>query len=171
MTDTKLEEIIEEAKRNPASNAVLHAFAVRKRTRATIMLASLYNAMKKEGFNYPRSEYIPVIKSLAKAGVGSLILDKKGKVRGLKDIKVTLQSLGAAVANTPGVELRPFKERNRFLKIAPKPEVLKNIQENKKAELNLELILSNHKAIKIPIPSDLEPKELVDFITKLKNIY
>jgi hypothetical protein len=52
------EQLKKEAESNPASNAAFHVFALRKRARNVVVLTSLYNKMKKEGFKYEKSQYI-----------------------------------------------------------------------------------------------------------------
>lgn len=111
-----------EAEKNPVVNDTLHAFALRERARHIVTLTGLANRMRKEGFTHMKEEYSTVLRLLAKLGVGKLDLDAKGRVRSLKDVRTTLQSIGLAA--TGGADaLKANKQRNRFGKVAVKKTV------------------------------------------------
>lgn len=100
---TKLRD---EASKNPIFKAVCQGFAIRDRTRAQVTIASLTQKMMKEGFNYSRKDYVSVLKVLADLGFGRLEMSARGKVKSLKDIKITLQSIGRAAVSDSTVLTR-----------------------------------------------------------------
>lgn len=163
MTSPEIVETLKkEANNNPVVNAVFHVFALRKRARSTVNVTSLYYAMKKEGFNYEPKEYIPVLNLLANLGFGQIELDRKGKVKGLKNVKATLQSIGQAACGSAS-KLEITKQRAKFVKLPPAIEVIK---ENKKTELNLQLNI-NGKPIHISVPNNFTKDEIVLLLDKL----
>lgn len=88
-----------EASKNPVLFTVCEVFAHRQRTRQQITVASLQATMKKHRYNYSKEEIQRVIKIFADLGVGTIQHSSTGRVRALKNIKVTLQSLGAAAVD------------------------------------------------------------------------
>lgn len=112
-------KVKQEVETNKVANDVFHMFALRQRARKTITMRSLLLRMRSEGFEYTPEQYAQVLKFLASMGIGKLDQDYKGSVRGLKDISVTLQSLGkAAFENASPSQLR-IRHRYKALPIAP----------------------------------------------------
>lgn len=101
---------------DPVMDAVLHTFASRQRARNIVTLAALYQRMKEEGFKYDEAEYARVLKMLGELGLGKVDFDSKGRIRSLKDIKVTLQSIGLAAVGQ-STTMDQAHRRNRFQKI------------------------------------------------------
>lgn len=169
-TNTKIELLIKEAETNPASNDVFHVMAARKRARNSINLSSLTNKMRKEGFDYAKKDYLPSIKLLAQLGFGELDLDKRGKIIGLKNIKVTLQSVGAAACRQ-GNHFSGFVPRNKFGTLVPKPEVVKPVPQDKKVETDkgtLSLPVGiNNKIVMIKVSRNISGEDMATLIDKL----
>lgn len=156
---TKLRE---EAKKNPVANAFFLNCAMRRRSRSTVTLHSLLQKMKNEGFNFTSKQYEEVIKLLASLEIGKLDTDYKGRVRGLKDIGITLQSLGkAACANSTKLEV--YKPNPVVLQKSNKPKILVGV---KKSTFLTFYIGDN--AMKIEIPSKASAKDIAELIDKLK---
>lgn len=105
-----------EAIRNPVFGAVATLFAMRQRARQQVTIAALSASMKKNGFLFERQDYEKVLSFLASLGLGTLYRSSKGRIRALKDVRVSLQSIGKA-AHTGDVKLAPFKPQNRFTKV------------------------------------------------------
>lgn len=106
----------EEAAKNPVFNAVAHIFAIRRRARQQVTIQRLQVAMTQEGFTFTRNQYENVIKFLASQNLGTLERNHKGRIRALKNIKVTLQSIGlAAIARKNTFD--KFSVPNRFIKL------------------------------------------------------
>lgn len=91
-----IEALRKEASNNPAFNAVAHVFAVRERARQQVTIASLRLRMAEEGFGHTKKEYGDVLRFLAFLGLGTLDASANGDVKALKNIKITLQSIGMA---------------------------------------------------------------------------
>ncbi len=111
-----IETLKTETSKDPVTSAVLHVFAARERARAQVTIPALVARMKEEGFLYAPGEYGKVLKLLASLGVGRLDTDSSGKVRALKDVKVTLQSIGMAALGQATV-IEPISTRNKFQRI------------------------------------------------------
>lgn len=105
---------------SPVFNAMCHVFALRQRTRQQITLANLMWVMKKEDFKYVDTQYIVELQFMAAAGLGKLYIDSKGRVRALKGIQVTLQSIGIAAILKKDT-LEPFHPTNRFKSLKMEP--------------------------------------------------
>lgn len=121
-----IQRLMQEAATNPMSKAVFEGFALRIRTRAQVTVHSLTQKMQKEGFdNYASQDSVNVIKLLAQLRLGDLVLSPKGKVRAIKNIKVTLQSIGlAALGSKNALESAHFS--NKFIPLQiPKPVIEK----------------------------------------------
>lgn len=167
-TEQKIEILRKEAAGNKAANALFHAFAVRQRARFRINMNTLVVKMKHEGYEYSSSDYAPVLKLMADLGFGSLDIDSKGRIKGLKDIKTTLQSIGKAACGEMGY-LSPSKHRNRFLKIgtvqreAPKPTAIKSLE-----EINISMSVGG-KQVKVSMPGDLDPLEIARIIEGIQS--
>lgn len=167
--DQVVQMLVKEAEANPASSAVFHVFALRKRARNSINLLSLTNKMKKEGFtNYDKTDYVSVIRLLATLGLGELDTDAKGRVRGIKKIRVTLQSIGAAACKQSAA-MEGFSVRNKFYKIPSKVEEPKPVEMKEKPSkigLNLEFNV-NGRILRIPVPKDIIGQDLAELVNKL----
>ncbi len=112
----------DEAARNPVFSAVAHAFALRQRARQQITMARLKVAMASEGYEFTRVQLEQVLKFLASQNLGTLDYGPKGRVRALKNIKVTLQSIGlAAVAGKQSFER--LRVPSKFIKLPETKEV------------------------------------------------
>ncbi len=170
-----LNKVVVEAEANPVSNAVFHVLAARERNRSTLNLASLYSVMKKEGFTHTRSQYADVLKFLGLINVGVLNYTKRGRLIGLKDISISLKTMGSVAVNrqTPPVSERKkaevihlmnkAKERgssNMEDKISPL-EVPPPSSDRKYVTLYL-----NHKPFTISIPNEFTKEEVALLIHK-----
>lgn len=86
----------QEAEKNKVFNSVCHVFAMRERTRQQVTIQSLQITMEKEKFTFTKPQLEGVLKFMATLGIGTLEYDRHGSVRALKNIRVTLQSIGLA---------------------------------------------------------------------------
>lgn len=164
-----------EAKSNPASNAAFCMLALRKRTRNTIGLSSLARRMKQEGFSYTRNDFIPMLKTIANLGLGQLDKTVRGRLKGIKNLKITMQSIGAAACGQQ-ISLKSHSTRNKYDSlpiepfppvVVPKPEVLVNAQQVElPKEMNLRFFI-NGKPLQVLIPKGLTPAEIASLISKL----
>lgn len=108
-----VENLRKEAKNNPVFHTICKLFAARERARQQVTLSNLRLTTAKEGFNFTKQQHEQVLKFLASVGVGKLDIDTKGELRALKDIRFTLQSIGAAaIAKSEGLD--KFKMQAQF---------------------------------------------------------
>lgn len=111
-----------EAIKNLVFKDVCHLWAVRERARAQVTLGTLRLSMAREGFNYSKDQIADVLLFLANLGVGKLDLDSDKQIRALKDVNISLQSIGRTALNFD-TQLEPFTQPNSFstLPAAPPP--------------------------------------------------
>lgn len=105
-----------EAKLNPVFNTVMHAFAIRERTRAQVTVSNLRLSMAQEGYQFDRPQCEKVLQFLASIGVGRLQKHANGILYALKDIKITLQSIGRAAIGATD-KLAKFDQGNSFSRL------------------------------------------------------
>lgn len=167
-----IETLKTQADSSPAVNAVLHAWAVRKRARNTVTLRALVQKMREEGFKYDAGDYALALKAMADAGFGRLETDRKGRVKALKDIRVKLQSIGAAVvAGTGGV--KPFRQKPRYQEVKAPARRRKTVElpEQKEEQRVTPLYITveiNGKPVIFPVPAELTPEDIGYLVTRLR---
>lgn len=168
-------------------NDVLHVFAVRKRARSMITIRGLAARMKAEGFEeHSDDDYRKVLKLLAEAGFGKLEMDTKGRVVALKDIRVTLQSIGKAVLNEE-VKLKGFTPRTKYEKVptdSANPPVLPQTPASQKKQeitearngsrtismpLNISFDMGAGKPVVITLPKGLSQDEIALLISQFSD--
>lgn len=164
--DQVVEKLKAESASNPVSNAVFHLFAVRKRTRSTVWLTNLYTQMTEAGFKYSKEQYAETLKFMASVGIGILKYTPRGKVKGIFDVKMTLQSIGEAAC---GIDprIKSFSTRKRFYRLrVARPEVLtKEVETPKDIDINLDVSI-NGKVIQIHIPTNFTKDDIALLIAK-----
>lgn len=184
-----VQQLRDEAKRNQAFKDVCHMLAIRKRTRGRLTVTRLKQAMEEEGFNYSRSQYENILSFLGKLGLGVLSTSKRGKAKSLSNIKIKVQSIGAAaLGQSPTLNLK--REINRyedivslsenvhdkqFVETATKAPEMPRIE--RKAKPNdvrkvsraypvfLTMLLDG-KLVNIPGPSNITNENVGDFIAE-----
>jgi len=168
--------LVEELRRlaqRPAFNAVCHVFAIRERARQQVTLNSLSLRMLEEGYKHGTKDYAQVLKDLAGLGIGNLEFDPKTKeIRALKNIKLTLQSIGkAAVGDVSKVD--GFSPQHSYAAlpvravptITPAPEKAPEKSEKKEADYRVKIVaLINSKEIEFPLPLALTIKEIGELL-------
>lgn len=173
-----VEKLMNEAKTNPASSAVFHAFGLRHRTRNEVALSALYHKMRKEGFNFTKDEYLPVIKLLGNLGIGELDVSARGRIKGVKNLKSTLQSIGQ-IACGQRIMPQPFKSRRtmmtgtrRATRIVRKPKILSSqIKTSQTLESQMGLTLEvnlNGRLLHLPLPKNLNVQDLQVLIDRFR---
>lgn len=124
MEHTKAIEVLKSlATKNTAANDVFHDFATRERARGQVTLRALILRMKKQGFSHDPKAYASILKALADCGFGELRTNRAGNIIGVFGIRVTLQSIGAAVIGRE-TQVIKYAPRNKYspLKAETKPE-------------------------------------------------
>jgi len=143
-----IEKLTGEAKTNAASYDVFLLLAVRKRTRSNTSVSSVHRQLLAAGFKHPVLAVIHVFKLLSDLGLGSLRVSPRGQIRGLKDVKYTLQSIGQAAIGGEKATIEGFRPRNRYQvlpahrPVVQKPEVVKAIEVP--VDNDIALVLSIH---------------------------
>lgn len=165
----------QEATINPVFKDFALLCAHRQRARKNLTLQSLSRKMKAEGFKYQDKELEAIFKKLSHWGLGTIDLAPNGKIRALKDIKVTLQSIGSAALGSGKKDLTGFRPRAKFGKIfempplsprsVPKPQVIVG---GGVSRVTLTVMLGD-KAINIPVPAELSAAETAALIGKFQK--
>lgn len=168
-----VESLKDEANKNPVAKDVFYVLATRKRARQQLTVTSLANRMKAEGFRHQRYEYAKVFEFLADLDLGKLIRNQRGRVSGLSNITVKLQSIGLAgyQENREIEEFVPRKIFKRFPEVKAKkitPTEFKQRREEDINRLSLEVTI-NGKKLNITIPDTFTADDLADFIRRLKT--
>jgi hypothetical protein len=179
VADTSIIEALKkEALASKAFNAVCHVFAFRQRTRYVLTIVGLRQKMKAEGFTFSNEEYAKVLRTLASLGIGQLMVSPRGRIRALKNINITLQSIGQAACGDKA-KLEGFKPSNKFIRLVSNPEtVVKKPQEPPKVQ-ELSPKTQESKAIKLivylggspvtfAVPEELSTNEIAGLIQKLR---
>lgn len=170
-----VESLRTEAKSNKVADCVFTVFTDRKRTRNVLTVNGLYQRMKAKNFDFSMHEYGEVLKFLSSLGLGTLELSKKGRVRALKDIKFTLQSIGQNALN--GENGFEVASRKTHYSKMPMKALQERVIKSVKALAEEPIIQAlSHKEItiaisgkdwKVSVPSNADEKELVKLINAL----
>lgn len=169
-----IESLKKEASKNEAANHVFSVWASRKRARSSVTVAALTARMVKEGFTHTPDQYESILKFLASTGLGTLETTPKGRVKGLKGIKMTLQSIGmAAVGKAP--KLASLKQRNRFttLPVVVEAEVAKKAAQPASGAVAgfpvAITVVINGKPVNFRIPKELDEREIADLVVRFRD--
>lgn len=118
-----VQELKSKADRDPAFKAVFTKFGARQRSRNQVTIRALMLSMQKDGFNFPLTKYQEILKFLSELDIGTLSVDRKGQIRALVNVRLTLQSIGQAVIEKS--DLKPFKQAYRYRKLDASTPVAK----------------------------------------------
>lgn len=179
-----IERLKEKTAEDPKFSAVAHVLAFRKRDRYCMSARGLWLKMRREGFQYKESEFIPVLEFLAGLGLGKAEVDRRGNVVSLRNLRMPIPLLGAAACGEK-IDLdkidkplpveafgqKPLKvvpmPKKREIKPAPakKPEPVRAMPA-KPLQLTVTLYL-NQKPIPIAVPATLTGEEQLRLIQAL----
>lgn len=127
--DEIIKNLRDKAKSSKIASDIFTVCAMRERSRASLTIAGLSQRMKAKGYHYDRNEYEQFLAFLGNLGLGDIVTSRTGRVRALRNIHITLKSIGDAAMNNDKF-LRPFTVKNKFTPLmANKPPVLTNIVE------------------------------------------
>lgn len=168
------------ANSDSVANAVFHMWALRERARHEVTVDGLHARMKKEGFTHAKQQYAPLLELMARLGFGKLYRDGKGNIVALREVRMTLQSIGRAVCGRElKPQLRPFKKKNIFQTMSlnrelmveptpPKPIVPPKapIALAEKGEITVSF---DSKSLTFPINGDLSDEEIAFLINKFRK--
>ncbi len=175
-----IEALKREANRSPAANAVFHVFADRQRARQSINTAALVVRMEREKFDFPVKQYEDVLKFLSTLGLGTIVLNNKGRVKGLTNIKVTLQSIGmAALSESRAQRFEGFRAKPKFQKLptekpveapaAPAPKPLGKATGAVAGFPVSVTVVVNGKPVNFRIPNELSEAEIADLVVRFRD--
>lgn len=116
-----VEKLQEEAKNRPVFSAVADMFMKRERSRHKFTLQALFQTMTTSERQFTKEDYANVLYFLGRIGVGTIDKDLDGNLRSLKNIRFTMQSIGA-VALGHGDRLEMFGVRSSSIPPTPPKE-------------------------------------------------
>lgn len=161
----------QEAAKSQTFASICHMFAQRERSRHQVMVGSLMAAMKKEGFDFTRFQYIDALKTMANLGLGTLKKSRNNRIQGLIEVKYTLQSIGeAAVAKRDVVEKQVAP--NRYTKLPQDPSVKRPPPQDEVERVNLKhpakltVDFGKGEISTFDIPNGISAKELGTLLTQ-----
>lgn len=161
-----IEALKREAEISRVAREVLTVFAHRKRDRSIITVKALRQYMLQQGFKNEPDDYANFITFLARQGVGQMMKSSKGKVLGIKNITVSLHSLGNVAMNgTP--ELKNFSSKPHYHRLELPLEIEKPKVIETKPIIYLTVEISPGKRVEIPFPKGLTPDEIAGIISRL----
>lgn len=174
-----IEVLKNEIQINPVANAVLHVWALRRRARNSVTVSALTQRMTKEKFDFPKEEYAKFLKGLANLGLGTLETDKKGRVKALKGIDITLQSLGKAVCDSKKSQLTSFRARNKYVSLPGSKQPANRVTTEAAPAISRALprspislvVFINNKTVSIPVPESLDNNEVAELVGRLQEAH
>lgn len=153
-----------EAKINPAVQAIFLMLSSRKRHRSILNLVPLDRQMKKEGFKYSKADYSNVLLWLEKMNIGRIIRTKRGKVKGLVDIKYKLDSIGSS--GLGGTALESCKLKSKPALLTDKPRPILTPMQSKSLNKVLQIAI-RELPITITMPDSMNLKTLIGSLNEL----
>ena len=175
MQKSNIESLRSKVSQDKVAQDVMHVLSFRQKGRHCLTLHALNFRMHREGFTHPAERYRNVLKMIADAGFAKADLDKKGRIKGLKEIKYTLASLGKAVLQQED-KIKSYTQRNRFkdlvnmAEMIKTPPVLAKVVELKPFHVSdsVSITLSiNDKPVVIPLPTNFTTDEIAGLINRL----
>lgn len=175
-----IQKLQEKTAEDPKFSAFAHVMAFRKRDRYCLSARGVWLKMRREGFKYKESEFIPVLEFLAGLGLGKAETDHKGNVVSLRNLRMPIPLLGAAACGQE-IDLdkieRPLPVE-AIAKQPPKVVPMKKIVNtgakappvrSKPLQLTVTLYI-NQKPIPIPVPPTLTGEEQFRLIKALGKV-
>lgn len=166
------EKLRTEAKNRPAFNAVAHMFIKRERSRGHITLGALIRTMTKLDFNFSKEEYSEVLAFLGRIGVGVVDTDAKGRLRSLKEIRFTLQSIGMVATSKRKALLETHGVRSVALaspSAAPKPEIKVLPVDKPSVAIKLQVTMDGDTHTSFEVPNKITPNQLIALLAQFFN--
>lgn len=176
-----IQKLQEKTAEDPKFSAVSHVLAFRKRDRYCLSARGLWLKMRREGFKYKESEFIPVLEFLAGLGLGKVETDHKGNVVSLRNLRMPIPLLGAAACGQeidldkierplPVEALKVVSMKKKEPKLSPKTiSQAPKLAHKTTLQLTVTLYI-NQKPIPIPVPPNLTGEEQVRLIKALGKV-
>jgi hypothetical protein len=154
-----IKSLREEAAKNDVFEATCLTFATRDRARKQVTVTNLKLTLAANNYTFTRQQVSDVLKFLADLGIGKLILDSKGNIVSLVEIKYTLQTIGLAALGQ-AEKVHVFKPQQRLMKLPGDNNMSKNEAPVGKA---------HQTAPKVTGEAPLEPKYPVKFVATIEG--
>lgn len=162
-----IESLRTEAGTNKLAAAVFHLFAMRERSRRRITIRSLSLKMKAEGFIYNKQEYTPLFQFLSRLDLGSLERNRRGGIKALRDIPVTLKSIGlAAVGKSNGLIQFRSKAKQAKPQAAFRPGLTVRPPSNTDIKI---MVTINERPWYLDVPKDYTEQDIAKIISLLNK--
>lgn len=163
-----IEALRKEAETNRVAREVFVVFAMRDRARSIITVIALEQRMKANGFpNNTREDYAKVLTFLDKLGLGKLMVKQNGRVIGLKEIRIKLQSIGEVACNKVA-KLEGFHSRNTFQKLDLPKQIFKPAQiVEHKPDVTIKVNFAPGVRYEISIPKEATIDQITSLIKRL----
>lgn len=169
-----------EAAANPVARAVFEFWAARERSRRMVTIHALKQKMGKLGLTFTRDQYAEFLKKLAALNLGRIEQNSKGGVVALRDVRITLKSIGQAAiggADT-SISLKMTKVRNRFANLEAVKAAPKDMKEAAMAAWNAPerklsvkvAVAVKGKVFNIDIPKNASSADIADLIAHLQGL-
>lgn len=160
-----IESLKREAETNRVAREVFIVFANRRRNSSMLTVKALKQYMSSMKFVNDQEHYERFIEFLADLGIGKIMKTSTGKTLGIKNITLSLVSLGKVAVNGD-YELKNFNPKPYYQRIDIPKQVEKPAVINKpKIFLTVELFPG--KRIDIPVPKDMDEGEIASIIKRL----
>lgn len=179
---TLIARLQEEATESQCFNATMMVFSMRERARQQVTIESLMARMKSEGFVFSKKDYQEVLKKLSKFGFGTLAYDASNEISALKNINITLQSIGDAVLKQ-GAQLKTWKPAVDFKPLTTdKPHAISKAPIKKAADVPIKawkapetkaeptkyeatvMVKINGKTLNFDLPYGITPNQLTQLL-------
>lgn len=148
--------------------AVCHVFAQRERARSQVTVGALMLRMEHAGFHFKRAQYEEVLKTLAALGVGRLEA-KNNKVKALRDIRLTLQSVGqVAVGKQEAPDI--FNRRNKYTNLPAARQGTKPSQGKQETKYPIAIVATiRGEDVSFPLSFELTGAQICVLIQNLQT--
>lgn len=168
---TLIEDLKKEAETNRVAREVFVVLANRKRDSSMLTVKALKQYMASKGFLNEQEDYERFIEFLAKIKIGKIMKASTGKTLGIKEITLSLVSLGMVAVNgdyeLKNFSPKPHYQRLELPKHVDKPKQIETKQQEMKAKLFLTIELYPGKRVEIPVPKDFDEAQIAGIIKRL----
>lgn len=165
---------LKEAAKDKVNNDIFHMLAMRKRARGVITVNGLSQRMKREGFKYSVEQYKAFLKLLGDAGLGTVVQDRYGDPRAVKDVKIKLQSIGFVALGGKTVPLKSWEPRAKYKPMHEQASLPKGqdviVPPTEPLQTNARLLVSVQGVpVEIKFPPNLDLQEIAEILARLNQ--
>lgn len=155
-----------EAAKNKVFNDLCAVLAFRQRSRETLSVNALATYTKKHGFIYSKAEYQSVLKTLALMGIGTVDYTNRGRMIGLKNIKMNLQDIGKTALSGPATTSPRVPALPATV---PWPTLVPESKKPSKPVCKVTVVIDigSGKPLSIEVPGGIPEEQLGEFIASI----